>query len=483
MDALQKLKAKLAEQIQKSIDLATAGEIEASQEAEEAADTTQAQIAQLEKSLERQKSMQAVTMPAALPTESAPTSTIVNPDVDSGKAVAPQTEEEKAEEFNKSVNLIRYSNVDIDSLTTNDLCQYKAVTELYGDDYRRINSDQNRSFESFIRAKGFVTGEDDKMLRRMYWPLRYTAEMLKSGMSVERIKATMVEGVDVLGGYAVPPERGDMILRRSAGLTAVRAAGATVVRTNSKMIEWLEITNGNDQYPSALRGSYGSETQNPTEDNFDTGLKQIPVHIYTYKVPFSVSLLEDAENIVQIFTELVSDTLAMDEDRDFLIGDGANKARGILPGQLNANGLSEVNSGDANLVTMDGVKKLRRGVASQYRMAGRSSFIGNNDTGEDIELLKDADNRYFFPDGLTPNGSFLGGSWRESEALASPAANLFPLVFGDISGYAIVERLGLTIQRYNDSNTGVNKVEYHIRRRIGGDVIQPWKMAVQKIAA
>ena len=67
--------------------------------------------------------------------------------------------------------------------------------------------------------------------------------------------------------------------------------------------------------------------------------------------------------------------------------------------------------------------------------------------------------------------------------MADAAANTYPLIFGDFSGYAIVERLGLTIQRYNDSNTGINKVEFQIRRRIGGNVIQQWKFSVQKVAA
>jgi hypothetical protein len=47
----------------------------------------------------------------------------------------------------------------------------------------------------------------------------------------------------------------------------------------------------------------------------------------------------------------------------------------------------------------------------------------------------------------------------------------------------VVERLGLSIQRFQDSNTGPNKVEYHVRRRIGGRVEQSWKFAVQKVGA
>jgi HK97 family phage major capsid protein len=101
-----------------------------------------------------------------------------------------------------------------------------------------------------------------------------------------------------------------------------------------------------------------------------------------------------------------------------------------------------------------------------------------------IEQLTDGETRHYIDQLIA--GEFsreLGGTWRENESLPAVASSAFPLVYGDFSGYAIVERLGLSIQRYNDSNTGINKVEFHVRRRIGGDVIQPWKFALQQVTA
>jgi len=34
-----------------------------------------------------------------------------------------------------------------------------------------------------------------------------------------------------------------------------------------------------------------------------------------------------------------------------------------------------------------------------------------------------------------------------------------------------------------DSYTGSNVIEFHVRRRLGGKLEQPWKFAVQKVAA
>jgi len=202
--------------------------------------------------------------------------------------------------------------------------------------------------------------------------------------------------------------------------------------------------------------------------------------IYTFKVPMSTMLVEDAGNIVTIIQEKVLSTFAIDEDDAFLVGDGVKKPLGILPGGTNALGLTEVNSGAASAITADGVKALKRGIASQYR-AG-AVFVANSDTYGAIELLKDANGQYLFSD-MTETDRLLNRRIYESEALPDVAANAYPLLFGNMRGYYIVERMGMTVMRFQDSGTTINRVEFHFRRRIGGRVVEPWQFAVQKIAA
>jgi HK97 family phage major capsid protein len=228
---------------------------------------------------------------------------------------------------------------------------------------------------------------------------------------------------------------------------------------------------------------WGHETTSPSASNFTYGLKQIPVHVYTYKVRMSASLVEDATNLLPVFTGLVADTLAIDEDAAFVTGDGANKPYGLLPGSANGNSLSAVNSGSGTTLTMDGIKALKRGVASQYRAGSRASMLANSATGLVIEKMTDGNDVYFIDSLDSGVTKFMGATWRESEAMPDIAGSAFPMIYGDFSGYAIVERLGMAIQRYNDSYTGINVLEFHIRRRIGGKVIEPWKFAVQYISA
>jgi HK97 family phage major capsid protein len=382
-----------------------------------------------------------------------------------------------------TLNVMRYGG---------DLDEHKtAITrEILGADYIEVVSKQEAQFKAYLRygeMECLKAGIDLSDLRRQVWHVDDMMTMLKADMGIAEIKNTMVEGTDVLGGYAIPPQRSRQILRKVRGLTAIRSAGALVITTPSNSIEWLKvrpiITGGSDSdsYPSGLRGAWGHETQSPAEKNYELALELIPVHVYTYKVPMSVSLLEDAPNVVTILVQLVADTLAIDEDTAFVTGDGANKPRGLLPGSANDFSFTELNSTVADNIEVSTVKRLRRKIASQYRSADRAAWVWASGTAEIVETFQDGQGRFYYE--YTEAGDrFLRHRVNETEAMPAIAANAFPILFGDFSGYAIVERLGLAMVRFMDSNTSVNKVEFQIRRRIGGDVIEPWKFAVQKCA-
>lgn len=354
----------------------------------------------------------------------------------------------------------------------------KILKEVYGEDYRQRQVDEMKAFTEFLS-----TGKRHRSYERQRWGKSVILDMIKTGLSVQEIKSTMVEGQDTLGGYAVPPELSERILQRSSGLVAVRQAGATVVQTASNNMDFVKLTGGNSRYSTALRGFWGNETKNPVdESNLTYGIESVPVHIYTFKTPMSFSLLEDARNLAQIFEAKVAETLSFDEDEAFLVGNGLNKPRGILPGGTNALGLQEVNSTDASTIKYSGLKLLPRGIATQYRQNSKASWIGSSATAGIIETMVDSEGRYYV-NSLVSGEQFMRSRWFESEAMPAVGANTYPIVYGDFSGYTIVERLGLSVARYQDSGTGMNLVEFHVRRRIGGDVLESWKFAVQKVAA
>ena len=112
----------------------------------------------------------------------------------------------------------------------------------------------------------------------------------------------------------------------------------------------------------------------------------------------------------------------------------------------------------------------------------RATFVANSDSYGDIEALtvSGTGSGYAFPD-LSESGRLLRAVAAESEAMPDVATNAFPLLYADQSGYYIVERAGLTVMRMQDSGTGINKIELHVRKRVGGRPVETWKGAVQQI--
>ena len=359
------------------------------------------------------------------------------------------------------------------------------MKDLLGNEYRQLLNDQYNAFWKYMRlGETALDNVEIKLLKTQVFPAEGILGMVKNGIEVSRIKDVMVEAQGTLGGYAVPPAEQQAIVSRLPGLTAVRGAGANVITLttqNATEFPIIDVSSGDKVYPATMRGQWGSEISTATDQNMVMKMVTIPAGIYTYRVPMSQSLVEDAANLVQILQKNIAETLAVDEDRAFLIGDGMGKPLGILPGGDNAMNITEVNTGNASEMVATGIMKLKRGVLSVYRSGPSVAWIANSSTWGAVESLS-ANGIFYFPD-LSASEKLLNRPVKECEAIPDVAANAYPLLFGDFSGYAIVERLGLTIVRFQDSYTGINKVEYHVRKRVGGRMVEPWKFAVQKVSA
>lgn len=356
------------------------------------------------------------------------------------------------------------------------------LQEAIGGDFRQKVLEQNLAFSKFLR-RGWdrIDSESQKALSKQIFPIEYILDTVKMGVSVGEMKAIMVEADEELGGAAVPPNVLSEFIMRLPGLVAIRQAGARVVTlATGNSLEVPAYTGGNDRYVGALRGAWGNETKIPDEKTPTTGMETLNANVYTYKVRQSQSLVEDATNLVQIVLDDIIDVAALDEDEVFITGNGVGRPRGVLPGGVNTEGLTEKNTGDANDLTVAGLRQLKRGVLTQYRKP--AIWIGNSDTFGDIEAFVATTGVFIFPD-LTETDTLLARKVYETEVMPDVAANAYPLLFGDFKGYWILERMGMSIQRFQDSNTGPNIVEFHVRRRVGGRLVKPWMIAVQKVAA
>jgi HK97 family phage major capsid protein len=369
--------------------------------------------------------------------------------------------------------------------------------ELYGtDDYAVLHTMKMADLNRYCK-----TGIADPRLSRMVLlsPDQVYMAVL-GGVPVAEgnynIKATLIEAQDSLLGYMVPETLNMDMIERLPGLTVVRGL-ARRFDTSGDQLSFLVRRGGGKRYIGQMRSKQTSES--PAAGTFDTnplfGKISIPVHVNLLKVPVSKSGLEDSKLDVmnQVLMPEIRTEGALTEDAQFLIGSGAGEAQGILNGTA-ANGaphnsdVTTLASGLAATISMDAVTKAPWKIAGQYRAKKNPStaFAFTSATGEVLSTLKDGDGQYLWTEmrGNNAQGNpdtLRGWQYKESEALPEIAANTFPIIFGDFSGYRIVDRVGMSIQRYDDSTTAdTDSVVFFCRRRYGGQLAEGWKLVVIK---
>ena len=373
------------------------------------------------------------------------------------------------------------------------------ISDLYGspNTYNEKRQNQMNAFVKYIRfgesrllaSEADLIAPNAKNILLRPDVLKYEIE---AGRSVGEIKATLVEGSLDLGGYLVPEDFRNDVIKRLMGVTLVRGR-ARVVTTVRDAIEWPRLEGSGDQYTSAVRVTWVEE--NPAnasvaETNPSFGMIRIPVHTVMARTDLSRNLLEDsAQNLLSMMSELFSESMAIDEDTQFISGTGGGRPYGVLGDRSGAevvpvNGVAVTNSGHATLLTGDGLVDLTESIADQYK--GNAVLAMKRSVRQSIRKFKDGNGNYLWQPSYQQGqpGNLLGYTVVGSESLPAVSANNHPVIFGDWKGYMIVDRVGMTVGRITDSTMmGTNKVAVFARRRLGGQVIEPWRFACQKISS
>lgn len=274
------------------------------------------------------------------------------------------------------------------------------------------------------------------------------------------------------------------VIERLPGMTVVRS-GANVITTSRDSVPITTATGGSSRYSSAVRVTWAAEqpVSGTGTTNATFGQSVIPIHTVMADLSVSRNLVEDSIfDLGAYLTRKFSEAMAIDEDEQFLIGDGAGKPQGIFPSS-GAPADGNVNltvSGSAAALTADGLIKVPTSLDAQYRQNG-AVWVFAKATRQAVELLKDGSGRYLLGDQNNPLGQNGGDRLRgygikESEAMPAIAASSYSVLFGNLGGYTIADRIGMSVERYLDSTTArVNQVVFYVRRRLGGQVEEGWQ--------
>lgn len=304
-------------------------------------------------------------------------------------------------------------------------------------------------------------------------------------------RKTLTEGVDSAGGFLVPEDYQVELIKKIATMATIRNR-ARVATTGRDLAKWPKVNyTTDDKYTSGVRLTWTGEAPSSSTAHRVTdpqfGLYSIPVHTAMASFPMSNDLIEDsAFDILGISSELLAEAFTLDENNAFINGSGVGRPMGMLT-QVDGDGPASVVSGSGSTLTADGIIDLIYALPAQYE--ANAVTIMSKATEKVIRKLKDSQNNYLWP--VWPQVGNFGVSPREllgypvfrDEFMPAIASNAYPVIHGDLRGYLVLDRVGLSIQRLTDSAYAeLNLTGLLARKRVGGQTIEPWRLKAHKIS-
>lgn len=294
-------------------------------------------------------------------------------------------------------------------------------------------------------------------------------------LSADEAKALTVS-VDANGGYLAPDEFGSELIKLLTEYSPIRRY-ARVVQVSAPEIK----------YPKRLTGTaatWVSETEDRTASGMTFAQVTLTPHELATYTDVSNQLLED--NAYGLEGELLADfaeSFGRIEGLAFVKGTGTGQPRGIMA----AAGIAELNTGAAaGFPTTNPADVLIRAFhALPTPHAQNAVWLMNRNTLGTIRQWKDGQGRYLVLDPITAGGAttLLGRPIVEMPDMDNVAAGTYPILFGDLQGYRIVDRVGLSVLRDPFSLASKSQVRFHARKRVGADLTHPDRFVKLKVAA
>lgn len=286
---------------------------------------------------------------------------------------------------------------------------------------------------------------------------------------------TLTASNDAAGGYLAPDEFANEILKLTTEFSPIRAY-ANVTTVGSDKILFPRRTG-------SVAASWVAEVDPRTASQ--PSFEQIAIENFelaTY-TDASVKLLEDnAYNLEGFLSAEFAEQFGKAEGVAFVKGTGVGQPKGLLT----VTGIAEIKTGVAADFPAsnptDVLVKMFHALPTVH--SARGCWIMNRKTLGVVRLWKDAQGRYLVNDPKDGGFSTLfGRPVIEATDMPDIGAGAFPIMFGDLSGFRIVDRVGLSFLRDPYTLAAVGQVRFHARKRTGADVTHPDRFVKLKVAA
>lgn len=294
-------------------------------------------------------------------------------------------------------------------------------------------------------------------------------------MGADEQKALTVS-TDASGGFLAPEQFGNELIKLLRQYSPIRqyanvvSIGAAEIkyprRTGSTVASWVDET----------------EDRSESEPSFEQ-ITIAPFELATYS-DVSTQLLED--NAYNLEGELAADfaeTFGIKEATAFVKGSGVKQPTGIMT----AAGIAEVKTGAAAAFPTTNPADVLIGMyhALPGVHAQNGVWMMNRTTLGTIRQWKDGTGRYLVTDAISAGApaTLLGRPIVEALDMDDIGANKYPVLFGDLQGYRIVDRVGLSVLRDPYSLATKGQVRFHARKRVGAGLTHPDRFVKLKVAA
>lgn len=308
------------------------------------------------------------------------------------------------------------------------------------------------------------------------------------------------EGIDSSGGFWVPPDMRSEVVKKSAvGATIRPSAYSFTVGSDVAIFPKVNYTT-DDKYTSGVRFAWTAEA--PAADvsestNPVAGEVRIPIYTAIASIVITRAQAEDNSfDLLGYISELLGEAFMLGEEDAFTNGDGVGKPQGILNhpnlSVASTSGGMYVPSGAASALAwgtdgLKGVTGLEGALPPQYEMG--AGFMANKKTFAALRALNTGSAGIqwtgddYYPNarnGFSP--SLLGYQKQTNQFLPDVAANAYPMLLGNMRGYFIADRVGLSIEVLREVKALRDMIVVYARKRVGGQLVRDWQVKALKVA-
>jgi HK97 family phage major capsid protein len=320
------------------------------------------------------------------------------------------------------------------------------------------------------------------------------------------------EGSDPSGGFWIPPDFRPELIKKMAAMATVRP-NARVYTTGTDHITFPAVNyNGStsdDTYANLFtsgvrfswRGSQASTSDISEATNPIAGQLKIPVHLATAAIIVTREQLEDNSfDLLGYISELGAEAFGLGEESAFTNGTGAGQPRGftVHPSMNIAYSTystvagvtywgNQILSGTTTVAwggTTTGIIGTEAQLPPQYENSAK--WYGNKTTFAAIRALNAGtstlpqwslgDSYPNYSNGMSP--SLLGYGIQKNQFMTNPATGNEYLALGDLKGYYIADRVGMSVEVFREVYGLRDQVVVYMRKRTGGDLVHYWRMKV-----